>query len=776
MRLHLLVLAGLLLVSAATAVDPAARTVGTFNGSVTDVAASWTGERAAATATDPPPLVPPGSADRPTYRVYRDLLPTTIRFEGTTDPPECADGGFAPTADCFVDARFVALSDDGSRMVAVGYDSGQSGRGSWAVFHSEGSFTRVGSEADGAGTTLTGQVVGVDIVGTNVAIATTTAGLGAAGHVYVFTWSGATSPQLVKTVDLPGEPIRGVALTDGGAAAMVAVAGEDPLRFSVEPTITTVFRDEVDGLANAVAASRHASKWTIAGLDNGYVIYYRSGSTPTGNDAHNSHTQLFDLGTQAVTAVAIRADATAFAVGDDGAASGQGAVRVYGLDPATGDFTAFPLLPTMPAAISDLSFSADGKYLVAAAGNVVRLYHVTATGASQVWSHTQAGATGRVAIDDDGDHAYSAFGAAVVAFDGVHDIDVSRSGSDAPAQPGLPRVSVLAFRNDGNRYEDILAAVTAPAGWDSNLSAAAFQLGPDQRLNVELSLTPPAQTPPGTYAATVAYTTASGAEGELAVSVTVPAVRRWTLAVDGAASVGIETGGPAEFRLVVTNAGNVAGSTGVQVSGLPIGWTSALQPATVDAQPGAATPVVVRVEAPTDAAQLAQAIVNVRLTQDAGQQATLTATVGARFSVAVDSAGSVGLAPGATAQLALTARNTGNAPDSIRLDIGALPTGWSAAFATGQTTQIVAGVAPGQAVPVTVSIRAPAGAEVNRQIQFTITATSLGDDTQRSIETVIARVQATTTTTTDNGTPFLALPLALAALAGLAVARRRAQP
>jgi len=219
----------------------------------------------------------------------------------------------------------------------------------------------------------------------------------------------------------------------------------------------------------------------------------------------------------------------------------------------------------------------------------------------------------------------------------------------------------------------------------------------------------------------------------------------------------------------------------LKVTGLPAGWTSGVEPETIDLAPGASTNVSVSLGPPANAAHLSQAVV--RLERTGGPSLDLTATVGAGFRVRLTAPQGLLLEPGRSGLVNMTVRNEGNAPDTIVVRLGTLPSGWQGAFLSGLSEHRVEELAAGEEQVVQATLRPPEDGATSVPVQVSVTASSLGDASQRMTKAILVTVAEPSTDSEsssetsggggDNGIPGVPPMVLVLALAALAVGMRR---
>lgn len=760
-RVTVLVLAAILTAPVAlAAVDPNETTyemASTVNG----IAVAETGGRFAGISDDP--STTGFGAQAIVYQMWAPGGNTP--FFGPADPEEC-DGTIGGTT-CDNDALVVATTADGTRMAVATYVN--SDRGALLLLINANGRHPIGEKADGseAVTRIDGVPVGVAMSddGTRVALATNVGTPANSGRVYLFDWGGA--PSLVQNpyvFDSPNEPINDIDITGDGTTVVVGANKHSRLR--TVSTDTSIYRDSgyFDSPVNAVdAADEHVDHWSIAGYGAGSVTLHSDAS-----NKQNHHEAALKVTSDSVESVALRDDASAFAFGSD-----AGAFWVYTLNPADATFSLIKRVTGLPGSVTSLDFTPDGRSLaVATSGGSdgrVALYDV-GSDVKLAWNFDAASPLGQVAVDEGAENVISAFGDEVYRFAALHDVRAVLNGLNPSLRPGEDKNITIDYRNAGNRYETVSVTPEAPAGWQASVGSGAFRLAPDAQRGVPLSIKVPANAAPGPYTIVLNHTDGSGEATAAELPVTIPTVKRWSLAPVTGTSLAIENGAPAAFVLAVTNQGNTRDSTDIQITGLPRGWTATTEPSTVTLSAGETKEVTINVDAPDGAAQLAQATIRASLTKDATKAVSLTATVGARFGVSLDVPSSVPIEPGASTTFTATVTNAGNTLDSYVVELGNLPTGWRAAFQNGLTTLNIQSLGAGDSRDIPVSLQAPLAVQAPTQVQLQVSISSLGDTTERTSRGLLISVQDVD----EPEDPIPGVPLlAVMAMLAVLVARRR---
>ncbi|MDQ4005010.1 MAG: NEW3 domain-containing protein, partial [Actinomycetota bacterium] len=169
----------------------------------------------------------------------------------------------------------------------------------------------------------------------------------------------------------------------------------------------------------------------------------------------------------------------------------------------------------------------------------------------------------------------------------------------------------------------------------------------------------------------------------------------------------IATGGtPATAQVAVTNRGNVTDAFDLSVASAPAGWTASVDPATVDAGPGASVPAAVSFTVPSNAAPGTYEIgIGAR-----SQTAPEVSDVGA-VTVDIPAVEGVSLScdpcslstrPGVQGTGTYVVTNTGNVATTYDLKLVSVPKGWTASIAPVTVT-----LGPGASQNITLSVTSP---------------------------------------------------------------------
>jgi hypothetical protein len=753
-------LALLLLVAApaAQAAATGARTAITVEDTVRDVAV--VGNRFAAAYEDSGSRAM-GTASRPVWALWN--LDGSLRASraGCPTAPE------GRTLDsCTWDAVAIATSSTGHRVAVGAVQEGSAGSSVASVLYV---FDDSGNRL--MDVPLNGKRivdVAMDPAGSYVAVAAQVPQATNPQHGFFAVYNAATGAVQI-TRDTTDAAATAVDLT---SAVFVAGAGGH-FRYHV-PTDAAYANNGVQGSVVSVDASTHTARWSVAGYDSGFFALY-SDFSGTSQPSRVEYQKREAGESTSARAVAIRDDATAFAVGHAG-----GRLRLYSLDPTTKDPDTQVALTSSKSSLGTIhamAFSSDGRYLAVRAGDSVRLYSTAGGVLEEMWADTRTGLAPTVAIGPRGETVLAAAGASVLVYDAIH--QVAPAMPTASQAPGESKTYAVTYSNTGNRREAVTFAALPPSGLPSvTLAPASLELLPGQSGTVQVTVTVPETWPPGTINVGLRHTLNGGADGAATntLAVSVPTVRKVTFEAD-ATSKGANLGGPATYELRVVNGGNVAENVTLGTTGLPAGWTASYSTAAVDLAPGQFANVSLSVQPPAGSVDGSRAEFSVARTNGPATPLSLVATVGANFAVRVTAPVGALLQPGVAGLVNLTVRNDGNTRDDIAVRLPALPAGWLGGFLNGQAEYEVT-LESGASETVTATLRPPADHNSTVPLQVLFTAHSLGDPTKTSSARVLVTVaqpepEPTPTQEPDNGIPGPTPVLLLGLLAVLAALRRR---
>jgi hypothetical protein len=759
-RSTLALLVALLLLPAAQAAATGARDPITVDATVNEVAA--VNGRFAAVNNDPGNNVQ--NPDVPVWNLWNN--DGSLRAAASADPKNCGQGAL-PKDDCATSATHLKVSADGKKVVVVSVATMDVNLVSF--FNDAGVRTHdpivVTGTITGLAMSDSGNVVALS-VDVPPASGTTTR----TGQLQVYDGSG-NSPMSGANLNF-ASPAKAVALSPDGV--YVDVAAGSNYYFTVG--VTTLRQHTISGATTQDTDLSSHDGWGVTGFSNGFFGLYKKDMEQTSPVAY----QKKEAGeTASINAVAIRRDATAFVTGTSG-----GTLRYYSLDTAA-DVNQVALVnsKTGLGSIVAAAFSADGHYLaVRSSTDSLRLYRATANTLDEVWHDTRAGMANSVALDDKGEHVLTAVGSTVIVYDAIHKL--TGSLPSANQQPGTTANYTVTYRNDGNRVEDVTLTSAPPSGVSVSVNPSTFSVAAGSSKSVTVTVTLPSTRAPGATNVPITRTLAgvSGPDGigSDTLAVTVPTVHNLVLEVAGADSLGVSPGAAAVFQVLARNAGNVQESGELTLSGVPTGWTSAVDPTSINLAPGSFANVSVSLSPPSGAPNLSQA--HVVLSRSGGGSTDLTATVGAGFKVRLNAPQGIILAPGVAGLLNFTVVNDGNAPDTIAVRLANLPTGWEGGFLSGLSEQRVEDLQPGQSAVVQATVRPSADAAATGvPIQVTAIASSLGDPSKTATRAILVTVEEpagssseSSSTAVKHKSPAVESGILLAGLAAAAMLRRKA--
>ncbi|HUR25298.1 MAG TPA: NEW3 domain-containing protein [Candidatus Thermoplasmatota archaeon] len=764
-----LVALALLVVPLVQAAASGGRTPISADGKVNDIAIAATADRFLAGIDDPRNGFV-GARDAAVWQLWN--LDGSLRASGPADRATCTTAQPDATETCDSNVLHVAINAAGTKIAVVSRAT-SNGNDILATFSDTGGRQMLVEIPPGEGDITD---LAMDAPGNYVAIGMTVpnAPNPNSGKVRLYPFASA-SPQI--------DQVTSGAVTDVDLELGLLVAtGGGHYRFKA-PGTTEYVNSAISGSGLAVDASTHASRWSVAGYSSGFFALFSDG---VGDEQPSlAEYQKKEAGeTTGINAVAIRNDATAFAIGSSG-----GTLRLYSLDPTK--FSPDPVVAQAASAtglgtIHDIVFSADGRYLAVRAGDTLRLYSTTDNGLVEMWSDTKAGSVPQIAIDGRGEHVVGATGNTVLVYDAIHKLTPSLpSGSQSPGQN---KTYSVGYRNDGNRLEDVDLTADPPAGVDVKIEPPELRLAPGQSKSVQVTVSVPAGRAPGTLSVPLRHTLGDGADGTgtANLQVTVPTVRQVTIEADGADSLGANGGGPAVFSVLVSNVGNVKETVDLRAANVPDGWTGTFSDSTLDLDPLANETVSFTLQPPAGARDGTTATVEIWRNGGLAAPLDLTATVGASFSVDLKVPSGVILQEGVGKTVQVTVQNTGNAPDSATVTLGDLPAGWQGTFLNGLTDMTVEDMEPGESRTLDLNIRAPLGSEDSVPKQVALKAVSLGDPSRTKARSILFTVEEPSTDSDSgsssgdggggNGIPGPSPALLLALVACVALMLRRRPP
>lgn len=743
----------------AFAADPGARTPITVGAAVNDVALAATAGTLGVVTQDPGGrLSLPPAPSAPVWYLYSPDGRNLIQ-DGDADVDGCDSG--TTLDDCTSHATNVALSADGTRMVvaSVADDNNpiltfvRDASGNLAAVRGSGSVTMQGTVAD----------LAMSEDGQTVAVLSNSGTASVVGHVYVFNWASgsSTTPSLLWSDDLSGGAATDLAMSPDGQSLAVT-QGTSHHRYKRSSAGTQVTDANFSGNGVDVAIANGAKHLSVAGSSAGWFILYQD-DTPGGN----REVRIRDAVDVSLDAVAIRVDATAVALGN-----AAGDLWVYKVATDT-LLTSLVGKVSLGAPVREVAFARDGQSLAVAYGNNVGHYAVEATSLVKLWSAPLSSSAGDVAIDEHGERVAAGNASQAIVYEAKHKVNVLTPTLPA-ATPGQTVSIVASYVNAGNRMAAAAIAVEAPTGWTAIPDKTSFRIAPDQTVTVRLNVTVPAAAPPGSKDVRLLNSLGPAGSSTTTLSFTVPTIEAWDLDVEGAASIGIQSGGANAFALEVANKGNLAKQPPIALSVSPQGWTATLVGNEGALDPGARRDLAISVQAPQDAAPGAQGTVTVTLPQATGSPLTLVATVGASFGLDLAGPSSASLEPGEATRVTLTLRNTGNAPDTYTVEAANLPSGWTASVPASPFS-----LANGQSAQVEVVILVPSDESMDNAVELTVTARSSADPGKSDDHRFLASLpqdgsgSESKTGTKSKDSPGVGPAVLLAGLAALAWAIRK---
>lgn len=735
-------------------VDPGLRNPVDAGGPINDVALAVDSGHFAAAIDDPGGRFEPITGPEPNAPTWSLWVPSGERIEQDdgVDPEQCDDADLTdPTLpepgipdDCQTDAVSVALSTDGQRLVVAGNADGSAE----VVFATA---AEAGIHQESVSGTVTDLAMSDD--GRQVAIVTAE---GNGGAIHLYRWTSSVSH--VWTEDA-GSAFSHVAVSPDGDT-VVAGAGDVHYRYFTGSSDGDEVADEdfPDTLLD-IAIADDADHVSIAGADSGHFVLYEDDTAPDRRAFRSKHTD------DAVTAVAISADAATFAVGND-----QGTIWLYALDRS--DFT-IELLgkSVLGDAVSDLRFDGGADLLAAASDAGVTLFDVR-DDLQDLWHDARDG-IGVVHISRDGNTLLTGAGEEVLVYDAIHNLSHEFTTLPDETVPGEQATIELLLKNDGNRAESVPLGADLPSDWSAVTTPGVVDLLPGEERNVTLRLSVPAGHAPGP--ATVDLLV--GGFDPIPVPLEIPEHDAWGLqAGDDVQSRGTDNDGAARFTVQIENQGNLEGVPELEVSGEEPGWDMRLEGASAPIAPGDSVEARLIMQAPEGADELDRATAVVSIGGATPTSLEYTATVGARFAMDLDTpAGHVAPA-GNLSSFQVTVTNDGNTVDGVRLRLESIPEGWTARFQGSDRVRVVSLIDAGDAVTEQVELIPPGDVPEGPPFQITVRATSLGDDSRSSSANILVTVEEAAEGGGGDGRTIPAVGVPALLLAFAFVARRRIGP
>lgn len=693
-------------------------------------------------ATDDPGSTLKGNASVPTWRLWSGA--GSPLQSGITDLGSC---GTRAGDLCQGPANAAALAPDGRHFAVAGN-----------VTHTVVDATQgvlvLGSAAQGetSATPLSfgPQFVALDTSAHVVAVAgTQTGSLGAADAavLQLFSWDGEHAPASLGTALMAGHP-NGMALSSDGQVAYLA--GAHAARLDLHGNVGTI---DIGAPVTAVAVAGQAPHTVALGSATGVMFLDDVQTVPPGPRLALPAT---------VASLALNADGTAALAG----LTNGNLVRIRignGL-PAS----AASDVVTLAHPVTYVAVSPDGATGAAASGSEARQVDLAGPALTVLWHDTLPGPA-HVAVAATGESVGAAGGRAVRFERALHLVTATAPAVTLAA--AVPFNFTVTFTDVGNRPERSPLTATWPPGWVGSLSMGNVSLEPGSSQSVVVHSVPVAGLKPGDYAVTLTQQRLTSV-----LNVTMPRIDAFTIVPFGPSSLAVDAGQVAVFVARVTNRGNDHATPRIDVATKPGLWAARTDPAQLDLYPGQMQEVQVILVAPVGAAQGEEGNATLHLP---GATASFVATVGGHFEPTLRFPPTATIAAGESQSLTVTLQNAGNAPDTITVAVqpGSVPVGWLVAFPSGATDQQVRDLAPGAAVPLTLTVAVPATATPGAKAFLRIHGASAGDPGKTLDYALTVTVAGTPPSSTSAGKhqPGPAVPLVVAGLlaSALLAARRR---
>ncbi|MGQ0537003.1 MAG: hypothetical protein ACT4PT_13150 [Methanobacteriota archaeon] len=633
--------------------------------------------------------------------------------------------------------------------------------------------------------------------------------------VYFFTQGSGQVFQLTWRYNFTNE-VKAVALTDSGSVGVAAGKAQadgswgQVILFGTgtsPPQILLSYNETNDPFTTVAMTSD--GKYVVAGTSKGQILLLTN--DPSGADAcgigfsaakANPFRSPQPTGSP-ITKVAISGNGDHFAAGD---AAGKVLVFRNRRDfctPAEQIATVTPAGPAARDPVTGLTMSGDGAYLVAAAGVIVTGYHLPSMpGRTQpIWANNFGGVItdaamsvngrrillgGRTATPDQG---------RVYAYEQFYDFTLTLAAQNVSVNPDEKAVFRVNITNTGSFADRYVFAPLLPAEGNWLVEPISeITLLPGEGRDVTVTVTPPSVLRPGIYNTTLNVTGVANPNANTRVARHVvlgtQMLQRSLLELTlGVTNPTVDRGVDRTVPVLVRNIGNGPDTFFLSVSQAPSGATWDLQlndtSITLEGSVGgvvseARTSLLVR--APSSAAEGDYNDVTIRgRSQNAPnveRDLRFTIRVNPRYEASLTADGestTLSVESGIGETHRLTLANTGNTRDTFDMNVsvrGATGRGkWIVSLSKEEVT-----LGRGQSEPVTLSVTAPAGAELSEQVSIVITVTS------RSLREEVDTLRLTAVVAEEEdkflGIPGLdpALVLSTLVVSGLLARRRRTPP
>jgi len=299
--------------------------------------------------------------------------------------------------------------------------------------------------------------------------------------------------------------------------------------------------------------------------------------------------------------------------------------------------------------------------------------------------------------------------------------------------PGEVITYTHTLTNSGNFTDTISLSASASQPWVLELGTSQVVLAPKASTTITASLTVPTGIPAGTVNTTLITATSSLPEGEAVVTnvATVRAVPGLQITPPLQQLSG-ESGSPVTFTFKLLNSGSMPLEPILSATP-PSGWTAVTLPNPVPSiDPGQEIDIQVAVTAPDGTPRNTEADTILTATADQphpdtstppSASATARLRVGPAYQFEIEPDQARSGVPGELVVYTHTITNTGMQTDTIVLSVQGL-LGWQASVVPSSVV-----LAPGQSLPLTVSVRIPSTAEANHVEKTVVTGRSTFDNT-----------------------------------------------
>ncbi|HEU5014022.1 MAG TPA: NEW3 domain-containing protein [Roseiflexaceae bacterium] len=318
---------------------------------------------------------------------------------------------------------------------------------------------------------------------------------------------------------------------------------------------------------------------------------------------------------------------------------------------------------------------------------------------------------------------------------------IALSGDQSSTAPPNTVVTyTLALTNSGNFTDTItLAASTSRSGWSAQPISPTVTLLPNTSQSIQLRVTVPAGQTAGMVNTTTLTATSSLGITDTALATTTVAAVPGVLLLPQPGITKVAAGSaPITFTYTLQNSGSITQTDSLTVTGVPVGWSSALTPTmAVQLDPGMTETVQLVLQPPTEVVSTTG---SVSVTLEASAQTAqgiATSSAFARVTFAPVSSGDVAPGregkqlPGLPIRYTHVITNTGPSSDTFMITAQS-NLGWNVSTSPSSVQ-----LAPGETALVTVTVEVPgyAAADVVDNTVVKITPMKLSSNASSATDT-----------------------------------------